>query len=74
MAIDESAEIIMFGYSGNDLHLNRLISQLRGGKSVKVVDWLGAGNKETRTEFWSDQLGGDVELYLLEDVLTFSEW
>ncbi|AKI03201.1 hypothetical protein IMCC20628_04531 [Hoeflea sp. IMCC20628] len=74
MAVDESLEVVLFGYSGNDIHLNRLISQLRGTKVVRVVDWLGAGNKASRTKFWNEQLGGDVELHLLEDVLTFTEW
>ena len=74
MAIDESQEVLMFGYSGNDVHLNRLISQVRGEKDVRVVEWLGAGNRTRRQAFWKEQLGGDVDLTLLEDVLTFRDW
>jgi hypothetical protein len=74
MAIDESEEIVIFGYSGDDTHLNRIISQLRARKNVKVVDWLGSGNLTVRSQFWNKQLGGEVDLHLLEDVLTFSEW
>lgn len=74
MAIDESEEVLMFGYSGNDAHLNRLISQVRGNKSIRVVEWLGAGNRTLRQAFWKEQLGGDVDLNLLEDVLTFRGW
>ena len=74
LAIDESDGIVLFGYSGNDLHLNRLIAQQRSQKHVLVVEWLGAGNKALRGRFWAEQLGGAVELKLLEDVLTFSEW
>lgn len=74
MAIEESERIVIFGYSGNDLHLNRLISQVRGDKSVCVVEWLGAGNKATRSKFWGDQLGSAVDLRLLEDILTFNDW
>lgn len=74
MAIDESEEVLMFGYSGNDAHLNRLISQLRGEKNIRVVEWLGAGNRTRRQAFWKEQLGGNVNLALLEDVLSFGDW
>lgn len=74
MAIDESEEVLMFGYSGNDAHLNRLISQVRGDKNIRVVEWLGAGNRARRHAFWKEQLAGDVDLTLLEDVLTFRDW
>ena len=74
MAIDESEEVLMFGYSGNDAHLNRLISQVRGEKNIRVIEWLGAGNRTRRQAFWKEQLGGDVDLTLLEDVLTFGDW
>lgn len=73
-SFEESSEIVIFGYSGNDLHLNRLISQMRGDKNVKVIDWLGSGNSKNRTQFWNEQLGDNVELHLLEDVLNFSDW
>lgn len=74
MAIDESEEVLMFGYSGNDAHLNRLISQVRGDKNIRVIEWLGAGNRARRQAFWKEQLGGDVDITLLEDVLTFRDW
>lgn len=74
MAIDECESVVLFGYSGNDMHLNRLIAQARGGKPVKVVEWLGTGTKGVRGSFWADQLGGAVDLELLEDVLTFRAW
>ncbi len=73
-SLEESSEIVIFGYSGNDLHLNRLISQMRGDKIVKVIDWLGSGTSKNRAKFWNEQLGDDVDLHLLEDVLTFSDW
>lgn len=73
-AIEESVEVLLFGYSGNDEHLNRLIAQIRGAKRVRVIEWLGAGHRDMRRGFWAQQLGGDVELLLLEDVLGFSDW
>ena len=74
MAIDESEEVVLFGYSGNDAHLNRLISQVRASKNIRVIEWLGAGNRNTRELFWKQQLGSNVALDLLEDVLSFTDW
>lgn len=74
MALDESERIVIFGYSGNDVHLNRLISQARAQKDIIVVDWLGSGSAALRRTFWNDQLGGEVQLHLLEDVFTFTDW
>jgi hypothetical protein len=73
-AIDESAEIVLFGYSGNDTHLNQLIAQKRSSKLVRVVEWLGAGFEDVRKPFWDEQLGGEVSLVLKEDILTFTDW
>lgn len=72
-AIDESAEIVLFGYSGNNTHLHQMIAQKRSSKSVGVVAWLGAGFRDVRQPFWDEQLGGEVKLLLKEDVLTFTD-
>lgn len=74
IAINESQRILLFGYSGNDIHLNRIISQARDDKVVSVVDWLGSGEASERQRFWDDQFGGRIELTLLEDIFNFSEW
>ncbi|WP_197524352.1 SIR2 family protein [Novosphingobium resinovorum] len=74
IAIDESDEIVLFGYSGNDIHLNQIINQRRKSKKVRVIEWLGAGFEDARVEFWDSQLGGNTELVLKEDILTFSNW
>ena len=73
-AIRESEEIIIFGYSGNDTHLNRIIAQTRENKSVRVVEWLGSGEEADRKSFWQTQFGSTVELNLLENPLGFSDW
>lgn len=74
IALQESTEIVLFGYSGNDIHLNQLIAQRRGEKTVKVVEWLGAGYADVREPFWKDQLGGEADVILKEDVLDFEDW
>ncbi|MGN8154787.1 hypothetical protein ACTJK5_21125 [Agrobacterium sp. 22094] len=60
-AIDESAEIVLSGYSGNNTHLNQTIAEKRSSKSVRVVGWLGSGFKDVRQPFWDEQLGGEGE-------------
>ncbi|KQZ92657.1 hypothetical protein ASD74_18530 [Rhizobium sp. Root564] len=72
-AIDESAEIVLFGYSGNNTHLHQMIAQKRSSKSVGVVEWLGAGFRDVRQPFWDEQLGGEIKLLLKEDVLIFTD-
>lgn len=73
-ALDECGEIVLFGYSGNDTHLNQMIAQKRANKLVRVVEWLGAGYEDVRKPFWEAQLGGVVDLLLREDVLAFNDW
>lgn len=73
-AIDESAEIVLFGYSGNNTHLHQMIAQKPSSKSVGVVEWLGAGFRDVRQPFWDEQLGGEIKLLLKEDVLIFTDW
>jgi len=75
LALDEVAEVILLGYSGNDNHLNRLIAQRAASKPIRVVEWLGAGSATIREPFWRTQLGGDnVNLVQKEDVLLFDDW
>ena len=72
MAIDESEEIILFGYSGYDRHLNERVSRLRRDKTVRVVEWDGSdGNREN---FWREKLGGDSNVVQLENILDFNDW
>lgn len=75
LAIDEAAEVILLGYSGNDNHLNRLVAQRAADKPIRVVEWLGAGAATIREPFWRTQLGGNnVTLVQKENVLDFVDW
>ncbi len=73
-ALTESKEFLIFGYSGNDPHLNRLIAQKRDDKRVRVVEWIGAGPEAERQDYWARQLGNSIELSLLENPLSFHDW
>lgn len=73
-ALDESDQIILFGYSGLDLHLNNRI-KLRNEKEVTIVEWEGSGEHGERVRFWGDALNiNRFELIQLENILGFTNW
>jgi len=75
LALDEAGAVVILGYSGNDIHLNRLIAQRAADKPIRVVEWLGAGPASIREPFWQKQLGGiNVQLTQKENLLNFTEW
>ncbi len=73
-SILESSEILLVGYSGLDVHLNDLISSLCETKNIRVVEWSGCGEFVVRGEFWFEQLGKEIELIHLDNILEFTEW
>jgi len=56
-ALSESDEIILFGYSGLDTHLNVLLRPYLGHKPLRVIEWSGAGTQGEREQFWRSALG-----------------
>jgi hypothetical protein len=72
-AVAESAEVILFGYSGADDHLNSL---LHGSTetSIRVVEWDGAGEQEDRVEYWSELLSREVTIIRMSNILEFTDW
>jgi hypothetical protein len=73
-SLSESEEIILFGYSGGDEHLNSLLKSSSPDKSVRVVEWNGAGSHGDRMEFWTASLSRDVTLVRLDNILNFNSW
>jgi len=73
-AIRESKKILLFGYSGQDTHLNRLIKDSSSNKKIGIVEWSGSGEKNKRVEFWENEFGENVELNHLSNILDFSAW
>lgn len=69
-AMAEVAEIVVFGYSGRDRHLNTRIRAKRGDANVRVVE---RTHEEDRQQFWNGRLG-PTELVQLDDVLLFDDW
>jgi hypothetical protein len=73
-SITECEEIILFGYSGLDNHLNILLTSLSQNKKIKVIEWIGAGDSATRAFFWRTTLGFDIDLTQLDNITDFRNW
>lgn len=74
-AIKESCEIIIFGYPGEDRHLNSTINNFRNGKRIKIVEWSGSGCFDGRKKFWESLFDGQgVELIQKDSILDFTDW
>ena len=73
-ALEESESITLFGYSGNDIHLNEAIAK-HSSKRITIVEWHGSGEKEERMHFWSQVLGSST-LHLVQEsnILEFKDW
>ncbi|GGY53777.1 hypothetical protein GCM10011297_28080 [Bacterioplanes sanyensis] len=73
-ALSEADEIILFGYSGLDKHLNLLLRPYLTAKSIRVIEWDGAGQQDERNRYWSATLGHTAEIVRLENVTDFINW
>jgi hypothetical protein len=73
-ALSEVDEIILFGYSGIDEHLNELIKPYTKKVKVKIVEWSGSGTKSIRETFWKEKLGNNVSISQHDDILDFKDW
>nr|WP_314586338.1 SIR2 family protein [uncultured Pseudomonas sp.] len=72
--LTEVSEILLFGYSGCDDHLNLIISNNATGKRIRIIEWAGNGNQQTRAWFWHQKLNTDVEIDHLENITSFRDW
>ncbi len=71
----ESQEIIVFGYSGLDTHLNEVLAAYAQSRSIRVVEWSGAGTAAARELFWGRILKTrEFDLDQLDNILTFTGW
>ncbi|MBB5721093.1 hypothetical protein FHS72_000700 [Loktanella ponticola] len=73
VAIGESEEIVIFGYSGCDDHLNKLIKNNRSDKTIKVVQRTN-GDPAQQKKDWKNRLGGEVNLVTFDNILEFRDW
>ena len=74
-AFEESSQIILFGYSGYDEHLNNRIKLRKDEKELLIIEWEGAGSEHERNRFWETKTGFDhFELVRLKNILEFTSW
>jgi hypothetical protein len=73
-SLSESEEVILFGYSGLDKHLNNLIRPYLANKEVKVIECSDAGEQSIREAFWDSALGKNPTLIQLPDIKKFTDW
>jgi hypothetical protein len=75
-AIDESSDVIVFGCSGEDAHLNKVIAEHASNKMVGVVEWQGSGAYEKREAFWQSAFhtAAHVEVTHMNNILDFQDW
>lgn len=74
-ALMESGEIIIFGCGGEDEHLNQKLKLYSiHGRFVRIVEWSGTGEFEERKRFWKEQLGENITLVQLDNILDFTDW
>jgi len=73
-AIDESDRVFLFGYSGDDTHLNKII-QVRPQKHVFIIEWSGTVLQGNRFLFWNSKLKHtNYRLFSLLNILDFNDW
>lgn len=73
-ALSEVEEVIIFGYSGLDEHLNILLRPYLKTKRLRVVEWSGAGDQIARNAYWRNTLGRADEVNRLDNITGFDRW
>lgn len=74
-AVLKSQRIVLFGYSGDDHHLNDAIRSLGHGASKTVIEWKNpTQNQRERKSLWDRKLGNDTRVLRLDDVTSFTNW
>lgn len=74
--LNESTHIIVFGYSGDDTHLNELISIHAQSKPILVIEWNGTNYTQAhRHTYWREKLKArTLSLMHMENILDFTQW
>lgn len=70
LSLSEVKEIILFGYSGCDIHLNKILKVHASSKNKKIIEWDGDGQTtQQRQQFWDSELGANVTLQRMPDIV-----
>jgi hypothetical protein len=75
LALQESKNLILFGYSGLDTHLNKLIQAQSNDIKISVIEWKNGNSKKVRENSWKSFVGKDeIQLYQLKNILKVNNW
>lgn len=75
--LSEAERLLIFGYSGSDIHINEAIASWHKQREVhiEIVEWSGDVSKGKREEYWRIKLGLSdkkaLTLNQLDDILTY---
>ncbi|RYU64219.1 hypothetical protein ERW51_17770 [Aliivibrio finisterrensis] len=74
-ALNEASCIVLIGYSGDDIHLNRKIMEHGAGKNIHIIEYSGNGSRADRERYWHDKFSNiNVILHQPDSVLEFVDW
>lgn len=75
LSLSEVDEIILFGYSGCDTHLNKILKMHANSTPKRIVEWNGDFfTDQQRQAFWNSELGSNVTLNRMSDITQFTSW
>nr|DAP68891.1 MAG TPA: protein of unknown function (DUF4917) [Caudoviricetes sp.] len=75
LALAESEQVFLFGYSGEDNHLNEGICQRAGDRRINIIEWSGAGPSFARRIFWTRKLPNcNIKIIPFDNILDFNGW
>lgn len=75
IALDEAGCVILFGYAGDDVHLNDRIKISAAGKNIHVIEWQGADNQPNRETYWQSRFPAfKIILHRQGNILDFRDW
>lgn len=73
-ALSEAEEVILFGYSGLDHHLNVLLRPYLSASPLRIVEWNGTGDQAAREAYWRELFGRPAQVNRLGNVTDFAQW
>lgn len=78
-ALQEAEGIVLFGYSGADVHLNNAITVHGKEKQIEIVErnkpeYTTEEGKSARFKFWEDKLGKSPLCYWHNNILDHRNW
>lgn len=75
-ALKEADKVIIFGYSGCDIHLNEIVANSCPDKDIYIIEWMGSGAIEERSRYWSGRLSGcsNIQIRHIDNLLEFNDW